>query len=59
MKETAWSRGKFWSLSNRRLAAFRLLEMLGKCKTIKVEILEASTIPAADWSKVFNTRCDG
>ena len=48
--------GNFYSLDNRRLAVFRLLEMLGKAKKIKARVIPK---PEAEWRKKKDTRNDG
>jgi len=47
--------GRLHSMSNRRLTTYRLLEMAGKCKRVKVEMVEKD----ASWAKKFTTQCQG
>jgi hypothetical protein len=50
--------GSLFSLDNRRLAVFRLLEMCGKVGTIKVEVVPYHTW-ADEWKRKVTTRTDG
>eukprot|EP00929_Paragymnodinium_shiwhaense_P062257 TRINITY_DN31087_c0_g1_i1.p1 TRINITY_DN31087_c0_g1~~TRINITY_DN31087_c0_g1_i1.p1 ORF type:complete len:929 (+),score=102.33 TRINITY_DN31087_c0_g1_i1:323-2788(+) len=47
--------GRLYSLSNRRLTVYRLLQMAGRCKRVKVEIVEDT----ADFRKKYTTQCHG
>ncbi|CAD7932216.1 unnamed protein product [Amoebophrya sp. A25] len=46
--------GKMWSLDNRRLAVFRLLEIAGKIRKIKIEI-----VPFSEREDEFSRKYDG
>ena len=48
--------GSFFSLDNRSLAVFRILEMLGIAKVVKTAIVPKD---AKQWKRKFNTTCDG
>lgn len=47
--------GRYYSMSNRRLAIYRLLESLGRCGKIKVEVMEKTD----KWRRAFTTTCKG
>jgi len=48
--------GHFYSLDNRRLAVFRLLQLSGKTRRIKAEVIIK---PPAEWRRKFDTQCNG
>ena len=50
-----FAEGKFYTLNNRRLAVYRLLEIEGACHRIKVILASAP----ADIRHRFTTKCDG
>jgi len=50
--------GTLYALDNRRLAVFRLLEMCGRVRTIKVEIVPLST-NTDEWNRKLTTTNDG
>eukprot|EP00415_Alexandrium_ostenfeldii_P002088 UN2088 len=48
--------GHHYSLDNRRLAVFRLLQIMGKVRRIKAQLIPK---PDAEWSRKFDTQNDG
>ena len=51
--------GKLYSVDNRRLGVFRLLEMTGKTKIVKVEAVAMSDLHKKEWRDKFSTQTDG
>lgn len=51
--------GKLYSVDNRRLGVFRLLEMTGRTKIVKVEAVAMSDLHKKEWKDKFSTRTDG
>jgi len=51
--------GKLYSVDNRRLRVFRLLEMTGKTKIVKVEAVAMSDLHKKEWKEKFSTQTDG
>ena len=51
--------GKLYSVDNRRLGVFRLLEMTGKTKIVKVEAVAMSDLHKKEWKEKFSTQTDG
>ena len=51
--------GKLYSVDNRRLGVFRLLEMTGKTKIVKVEAVAMSDLHKKEWKNKFSTQTDG
>lgn len=47
--------GRLHSLSNRRLALYRLLSLAGCCRRVKVELVAKDTA----FDRKYTTRCDG
>uniref|UniRef100_A0A7S2NR95 Uncharacterized protein n=1 Tax=Zooxanthella nutricula TaxID=1333877 RepID=A0A7S2NR95_9DINO len=52
---TTHTDGQFYSLDNRRLAVFRLLQMVGKCKAIKVAVVSKDP---GQWRRKFDSASD-
>mmetsp|Transcript_37900 Transcript_37900/g.80533 ORF Transcript_37900/g.80533 Transcript_37900/m.80533 type:complete len:456 (+) Transcript_37900:106-1473(+) len=48
--------GSWYSLDNRRLAVFRLLQFVGKIRCIKAEVVEKDL---REWNKKFDTKTGG
>ncbi|CAE7601375.1 unnamed protein product [Symbiodinium necroappetens] len=51
--------GKVYSVDNRRLAVFRLLEMTGHAKVVKVQVLAMGDLHKGEWKKKHSTKTDG
>eukprot|EP00434_Breviolum_minutum_P045545 symbB.v1.2.040859.t1/scaffold7600.1/size10347/2 len=51
--------GKLYSVDNRCLGVFRLLEMTGKTKIVKVEAVAMSDLHKKEWRDKFSTQTDG
>ena len=51
--------GNMYSVDNRRLAVFRLLEQNGHAKVVKVRVLARSELHEGEWKKKFSTTTDG
>ena len=51
--------GNVYSVDNRRLAVFKLLEQNGHAKVVKVRVLARSELHQGEWKKKFSTTTDG
>ena len=51
--------GQMYSVDNRRLAVFRLLEQHGHTKIVKARVLAQSELQRGEWKKKFSTTTDG